>query len=220
MAKMGSAGSREQKSNDEIVVESRGTGMARTPRSPRRKRTKPELAEKSHLKPPLALRNFALLAKLLNFEADVRHTLKLTKTVREALLIQLAAVKDDVWMLSALLTANWPQRPRAPRLPKWARLTPEDMKSPLEHRAVLRDFALLDKLLIFETLIRHTPKLTKTVREKLLIHLAALKDGVRMLSTLLIAKFPERSRAVRLPKWARLTPEDEHLAVKPTTSAR
>jgi hypothetical protein len=69
--------------------------------------------------------------------------------------------------------------------------------------ASLHDFGTLDKLLILEVGVRQTPSLDPGLREALLAQIVAIKDDLRVVSTLLTGDFPTRTRAAALPEWAR-----------------
>jgi hypothetical protein len=70
-----------------------------------------------------------------------------------------------------------------------------------------RDFAVLDKLLILEAGVRKTPALTTRLREALLSQIVAIKNDVRIISTLLTADFPSRTAAIVLREWAGSNPK-------------
>jgi hypothetical protein len=73
--------------------------------------------------------------------------------------------------------------------------------------ASLHDFGTLDKLLILEAGVRRTPSLEARLREALLAQIVAIKDDLRVVSTLLTGDFPTRTRAAPLPEWARADPD-------------
>lgn len=70
--------------------------------------------------------------------------------------------------------------------------------------ASLHDFGTLDKLLILEVGVRQSPLIEPGLRDALLAQIIAIKDDLRVVSTLLTGDFPTRTKAAALPEWARL----------------
>jgi hypothetical protein len=69
----------------------------------------------------LRLGDFALLDKVLLLEASVRRSPDVPDRVRDSLLHQLAALKDDLRVVCMVLVGEAPARTGAVPLPVWAR---------------------------------------------------------------------------------------------------
>ena len=70
----------------------------------------------------LRLGDFSLFDKILLLEASVRRSPGVPDRVRDSLLHQLAALKDDVRVICMVLVGEAPARTGAVPLPVWARL--------------------------------------------------------------------------------------------------
>jgi hypothetical protein len=77
----------------------------------------------------LRLGDFALLDKLLLLEASLQRSPGLSPPVRMSLLQQVAALKDDLRLVSIVLLGDAPPRTRPVPIPTWARSeTPDEAK--------------------------------------------------------------------------------------------